>query len=235
MVRALDAVDLDIQDGERVALVGRSGSGKTTLLNILAGLDRPTSGSLSVGGDRIETLNSRELAAYRNERIGVVFQSFQLLANRSALQNVEVPLLLAGLTRRERRSRALQAIDRVGLSHRARHLPAEMSGGEQQRVAVARAIVRRPQLVLADEPTGNLDTGNAQRVMELILEVTRENSAALILITHDRGLAREAATRVHELRDGRMVPDPQVDQAIQNSLSDRQAKIREGNRIEGDT
>ena len=204
LVCALNEVDFEVADGERVALVGRSGSGKTTLLNLLAGLDRPTKGALEVGGQRIENLNSQELAVYRNSKIGVVFQSFQLLPNRTAQQNVEVPLLLGGIKARERRARAMSAIERVGLGHRAAHLPAELSGGEQQRIAIARAIVSQPQLLLADEPTGNLDSANAERVMELILEVAREKSAALILITHDRQLAADVATRVHELKDGRL-------------------------------
>lgn len=201
-VKALDAVDLTVGDAERVALVGRSGSGKTTLLNLLAGLDRPTSGVLRVADQSLGSLNSEALANYRCRDIGVVFQSFQLLPHRSALQNVELPLMLQRVSKRERRERAREALSRVGLDDRATHRPDELSGGEQQRVAVARAIVHRPGLLLADEPTGNLDSKTADQVIELILDVVAETKAAMILITHDRKLAEEAATRIVTMSDG---------------------------------
>lgn len=204
LVRALDQMDLRVNESERVALVGKSGSGKTTLLNLLAGLDSPTSGELVVGGQALSGMNSRQLASYRCRTIGVVFQSFQLLGHCSAQQNVELPLMLQGISPKQRRQLALAALDRVGLDRRAKHLPHELSGGEQQRVAVARAIVHRPGLLLADEPTGNLDSRTAAQVMSLILEVVAETQAALILITHDSRLAVEAATRVLTMRDGRI-------------------------------
>lgn len=211
-VRALDQMDLRVNEAERVALVGKSGSGKTTLLNLLAGLDTPTSGELVVAGHNLSGLNSRDLAHYRCRAIGVVFQSFQLLGHCSARQNVELPLMLQGKSPKERRQLALAAIDRVGLSNRARHLPHELSGGEQQRVAVARAIVHRPGLLLADEPTGNLDSRTAAQIMELMLEVVGETGAALILITHDSRLAAEAATRVLTMKDGRIRSGDEADQ-----------------------
>lgn len=211
-VRALDQMDLRVNEAERVALVGKSGSGKTTLLNLLAGLDTPTSGELVVAGHNLSRLNSRDLAHYRCRAIGVVFQSFQLLGHCSARQNVELPLMLQGKSPKERRQLALAAIDRVGLSNRARHLPHELSGGEQQRVAVARAIVHRPGLLLADEPTGNLDSRTAAQIMDLMLEVVGETGAALILITHDSRLAAEAATRVLTMKDGRIRSGDEADQ-----------------------
>jgi len=203
-VKALDDVDLKVGKTERVALVGRSGSGKTTLLNLLAGLDRPTSGELRVAGKSLSSLDSEALANYRCHDIGVVFQSFQLLPHRTALQNVELPLMLQRVSKRERRELAQQALSRVGLGQRATHRPDELSGGEQQRVAVARAIVHRPGLLLADEPTGNLDSKTAAQVMDLILEVVAETNAAMILITHDRNLAQTAATRIVTMSDGRI-------------------------------
>jgi len=211
-VRALDQMDLRVNEAERVALVGKSGSGKTTLLNLLAGLDTPTSGELVVAGHNLSGLNSRDLAHYRCRAIGVVFQSFQLLGHCSARQNVELPLMLQGKSPKERRQLALAAIDRVGLSNRVQHLPHELSGGEQQRVAVARAIVHRPGLLLADEPTGNLDSRTAAQIMDLMLEVVGETGAALILITHDSRLAAEAATRVLTMKDGRIRSRDEADQ-----------------------
>ena len=206
-VVALDAIDLAVEQGERVALVGRSGSGKTTLLNLLAGLDRPTGGELEVAGCSLASMNSQQLADYRLVQVGVVFQSFQLIAQRSALQNVELPLILAGTNRTERRLKATEALDRVGLAGRMNHRPWEMSGGEQQRVAVARAIVNRPQIVLADEPTGNLDTRTADEVTRLLMEVIAEQNATLVLITHDSNLAEQCAQRVIAMTDGKLVDD----------------------------
>ena len=203
-VKALDEVDFVVDERERLSLVGRSGSGKTTLLNLLAGLDRRTGGELRVADQTLGDLSCRDLAQYRCRDIGVVFQSFQLLPNRNALQNVELPLMLQGKGRKERRELSRQALDRVGLSDRIKHLPSQLSGGEQQRVSVARAIVHRPQLLLADEPTGNLDSRTADQVMELILEIVAETDAAMVLITHDASLAERAGTRTVRLSDGRI-------------------------------
>lgn len=206
-VKALDRVDFAVHDGERVALVGRSGSGKTTLLNLLAGLDTPTGGVLEVGGLSLGTLGSKGLANYRCRQIGVVFQSFQLLPNCSALANVEIPLMIQGVPGGRRRGLAEQAIERVGLKRRQHHRPSQLSGGEQQRIAIARAIVHRPPLLLADEPTGNLDSATADSVTKLILEVVEETAAAMVLITHDATLAKDVSTRMVRLSDGRVAED----------------------------
>ena len=204
-VTALDEIDLKIESGARVGILGRSGSGKTTLLNLLAGLDRPSSGSLSVVDHELGDLNSVELAEYRRETVGVIFQSFQLIPNRSAFQNVELPLILAGVERAERKQRVAEAIDRVGLTRRTRHKPSQLSGGEQQRVAVARAMVMRPKVLLADEPTGNLDSQTAESVTQLMLDVVAEKESTLILITHDQQLAETCCDRIVQLLDGRVL------------------------------
>ncbi len=206
-VKALDRIDLDIQSGDRVGILGRSGSGKTTLLNLLAGLDRPSEGTLEVHGRNLSDLNAAELAQYRRETVGVIFQSFQLIPNRTAFQNIELPLILAGIEHRERKKRVDVALQRVGLEHRIRHQPAQLSGGEQQRVAVARAIVNRPQVLLADEPTGNLDSQAATSITELMLEIVNENNATLILITHDHQLAEACSNRIVQMKDGQLVDE----------------------------
>ena len=203
-VRALDGVSLRVESGERVALQGKSGSGKTTLLNLLAGLDRPSTGQLAVDGQALEQLDSNRLADYRLRKIGVVFQSFQLLPHFSAVQNVELPLMLAGLARQERRAAATLELHRVGLAQRMHHRPYQLSGGEQQRVAIARAIVHRPPVLLADEPIGNLDSHTADQVVALMMEIIEETHAAMLLITHDRQLADRCATRILTLSDGKL-------------------------------
>ena len=201
-VAVLRDVDLLIHRGERVALLGKSGSGKSTLLNLLAALDVPDAGELAVGGVDLHALDSAGLADYRLRSVGIVFQAFHLLPGRSAQENVEWPLTLAGVSRAERRRRAAEALDSVGLSHRLTHRPSKLSGGEKQRVAVARALIQRPPLVLADEPTGNLDTASGAAVMHLIREHVDRAGATLILVTHDRELAEAHAGRVVEMRDG---------------------------------
>lgn len=203
-VAALDQIDLDIESGDRVGILGRSGSGKTTLLNLLSGLDRPSEGTLAVNGHKLSGLNAAELAKYRREIVGVIFQSFQLIPNRSAFQNVELPLILAGVERSERKERVTQSIKRVGLEHRSHHRPSQLSGGEQQRVAVARAIVNRPKVLLADEPTGNLDSQTAASITELMLDIVSENKSTLILITHDHRLAETCSDRIVHMSDGRI-------------------------------
>ena len=209
-VTALDAIDLTIASGARVGVLGRSGSGKTTLLNLLAGLDRPTDGSLSVADCDLQKLTASELAQYRRDTVGVIFQSFQLIPNRSAFQNVELPLILAGADRADRKRRVDGMIDRVGLTKRSRHKPSELSGGEQQRVAVARAMVTKPKVLLADEPTGNLDSQTAQSITELMLEMVEEQDSTLILITHDRHLAESCCDQTLRLLDGRLLDDHNV-------------------------
>ena len=203
-VVALEGINLQVAEGERIALLGRSGSGKTSLVNLLAGLDRPSSGLLEIAGQGLQAMNSADLALYRRDRIGVVFQSFQLIAQRTAQQNVELPLILTGISRRERMRLARESLEKVGLGERLRHRPYQLSGGEQQRVAIARAIVNQPSVLLADEPTGNLDSKTAGTIEELLMKVCEESGATLVLITHDESLATRSADRVYHLRDGRL-------------------------------
>ena len=202
-ITALDAFSINIQQGEKVAILGRSGSGKSTLLNLIAGLDTPTSGSLTVNGKEPAALNSAEKAAFRLKEIGVVFQSFQLIQQRTAYQNIELPLILAGVPLRQRREKVCDLLKSVGMENRSSHRPKQLSGGEQQRIAVARAMVNDPQVILADEPTGNLDTANSKQVMDLMLSMTEARKATLCLITHDESLAQEIADRVILLQDGK--------------------------------
>ncbi len=204
VVTALEGLDLSIEAAERVAILGRSGSGKSTLLHLLGGLDRPTSGDLWVGGKRLAELSDDDLAMYRRTGVGFVFQFFNLVPTLTALQNVELPLTLAGVPRDERRRRAGGLLEQVGLSARWNHRPSELSGGEQQRVSVARALVHDPPLLLADEPTGNLDSKTAGEILNLLGAV---GGKTLLLVTHDRALAQSFATRTVELLDGRKVAD----------------------------
>jgi len=201
-VAALRGVSLDIGRGERVALLGKSGSGKSTLLNLLGGLDRPTTGSIEVDGRELARMRGNELARYRLETVGMIFQSFHLIPSRPALANVELPLVFAGVPARQRRELARRALEAVGLGHRLEHRPAELSGGEQQRVAIARALVNRPGLLLADEPTGNLDSDSAAAVMAILEAHLRDHGATLVLVTHDEELARRCANRILRMRDG---------------------------------
>ena len=204
-ITALDALTINIQQGEKVAILGRSGSGKSTLLNLIAGLDTPTSGSLTVNGKEPAALDSADKAAFRLKEIGVVFQSFQLVQQRTAYQNIELPLILAGVPRQKRREKVRELLKAVGLEKRSRHRPKQLSGGEQQRIAVARAMVNDPQVILADEPTGNLDTVNSQQVMDLILAMTEARNSTLCVITHNESLAKEVTDRVIVLQDGKLV------------------------------
>jgi ABC-type lipoprotein export system ATPase subunit len=204
-VYALRGVSLDVAQGERVALLGKSGSGKSTLLNLLGGLDHATSGSLRVGGLDVDRLSRRALSRFRSATVGMIFQSFNLIPSLSAIQNVELPMIFTGQAPRERRSQAEQALRSVGLGERLHHRPAEMSGGENQRVAVARALVNRPQIILADEPTGNLDSDTAREVMSLILDHVHAHEATLVLVTHDEDLAAASTTRILRLKDGRLL------------------------------
>ena len=192
--------------GEKVALLGRSGSGKSSLLNILGGLDRPTSGSVHVAGRDLAALGGRQLAHYRASTVGMIFQSFHLIASQTALQNVELPMVFTGRTPRERRDAAERALEAVGLADRMRHRPGELSGGERQRVAIARALVNDPQLLLADEPTGNLDTATAETVLKILDENCRVRGVTLLLVTHDEELARRYVDRVLRLQDGALLP-----------------------------
>ena len=201
-VQALDGVSFSIGRGEVVAVMGPSGSGKSTLMNILGCLDRPTSGEYVLDGEPVERLSDDRLAVVRNRKVGFVFQSFNLLSRATALTNVEMPLRYAGV-RRGRRERAKEALQSVGLGDRMTHRPAELSGGQQQRVAIARALVNNPAILMADEPTGNLDSKSGKEIMELLLSLNREHSTTVILITHDPAIAAHAQ-RVIRLKDGKL-------------------------------
>ncbi|MFI7603029.1 ABC transporter ATP-binding protein [Actinoplanes sp. NPDC049681] len=205
-VPALRGVSLTVADGDYLAIVGTSGSGKSTLMHLLGGLDRPTGGTLVIGGRDVTTLSPPEMARLRNEVIGFVFQSFHLLPRTTARDNVALPLVYRGVGRRERRARAAEMLARVGLAHRIDHRPNQMSGGEQQRVAIARALVTAPSVLLADEPTGNLDSTTGESVLAL-LESLNADGVAVVLVTHDR----EVAARAHRqivMRDGLIVDGP---------------------------
>ena len=204
-VHALRDVSLTITEGESVAIMGPSGSGKSTLMNVLGCLDRPTRGSYHLAGQEVSTLDRNELAKLRNRTLGFVFQNFNLLPRTSALENVELPLLYAGLSGRERHKRAREALERVGLADRAHHHSNQMSGGQQQRVAVARALVTRPHLIVADEPTGNLDSRTSVEIMALFQELGR-SGITLLLVTHEPDIARYAS-RVVVMRDGLVQTD----------------------------
>jgi putative ABC transport system ATP-binding protein len=205
-VHALRGVDLAIDRGEFVAIMGSSGSGKSTLLHLLGCLDRPTRGTYRLAGRDVGALDADELAALRNREIGFVFQSFNLIPRTSALENVELPLVYGGVSPSEQRARAREALREVGLGDREHHLPNQLSGGQQQRVAIARAIVGRPSLLLADEPTGNLDSATSVEIIALFQRLNRERGVTVILVTHELDVA-EYAARVVTVRDGRVVSD----------------------------
>jgi ABC-type lipoprotein export system ATPase subunit len=204
-VYALRGVSLEIGAGEHVALLGKSGSGKSTLLNLLGGIDQPTRGGLQVAGRDLERLSGRELARFRSAAVGMVFQSFNLIPSRTALENVELPMIFAGRLPRVRRAEARNALEAVGLGARLHHRPSQLSGGEAQRVAVARSLVNRPEILLADEPTGNLDSATAREVIDLITAHVREQGTTLLLVTHDEELARSCTDRVVRLKDGQVI------------------------------
>jgi putative ABC transport system ATP-binding protein len=208
-VRALDGVDLDVERGEYLAIMGSSGSGKSTLMNVLGCLDTPSGGSYHLNGQAVETMTDDDLAGIRNKEIGFVFQTFNLLARTSALHNVELPLIYRGVARAERRERAAGALARVGLADRARHMPNELSGGQRQRVAIARALVTDPSILLADEPTGNLDSATSEEIMVLFDQLHRGGNT-VVLVTHEADIAAHAARRV-TLRDGKVLSDLRTD------------------------
>jgi putative ABC transport system ATP-binding protein len=202
-VHALRGVSLEIKHGEVVAIMGPSGSGKSTLMNIIGCLDRPTAGEYYLDGELVSDLNDDQLAKIRNRKVGFVFQNFNLLSRSSALLNVELPLRYAGL-KEDRHKRAAEALEAVGLKDRMDHKPMELSGGQQQRVALARAIINNPAIIMADEPTGNLDSKSGKEIMKLLLELNKESGTTLIIVTHDPTIA-EKTERVIRLYDGRVV------------------------------
>lgn len=213
-VKALEDIDLEVGAGDFLALMGPSGSGKTTLLNIIAGLDKPTSGSVRVGGAEVHKMREDELAGWRNRHIGFVFQTFNLIPVLSAFENVELPLLLTRLSGRERRDHVLTALKLVGLSDRADHYPRQLSGGEEQRVAIARAIVTDPTIILADEPTGNLDARSAEEVLALLRRLNEQLGKTVILVTHDARAAHYAKAMRHLDKGILLRPEAKSERAI---------------------
>jgi putative ABC transport system ATP-binding protein len=207
LIRAVDEITLEVRAGEFLSLLGSSGSGKSTLLNLMAGLDRPTSGAIFSQGRNLSALNSLELARYRSRDVGMVFQSFNLLPRMNLQENVELPLRLAEVERGERARRVQEALERVRLEKRLTHRPSELSGGEQQRAALARALVNRPALLLADEPTGNLDSATGESIMALLREIQHSLGMTIVLVTHERPLAEKFADRIAFVADGKLVSD----------------------------
>jgi predicted ABC-type transport system involved in lysophospholipase L1 biosynthesis ATPase subunit len=204
-VSVLRGASLEVGAGERVAVLGKSGSGKSTLLHLIGGLDVPTSGQIVVAGRDLGHISRNERAEFRLATVGIIFQAFHLIPNRSAVENVELPMMFAAIPVWERRRQATAALEAVGLGHRLKHRPAELSGGERQRVAVARALVNRPRLLLADEPTGNLDSSTGAEVTDEILRQVKMLGAALVLVTHDGELAARSSDRVLHMQDGVLV------------------------------
>ena len=207
LIRAVDGISISVPSGEFIALLGTSGSGKSSLLNLIAGLDRPTSGTVIVEGNNLAALSREGLALHRLRTVGMVFQSFNLIPSMTVIENVELPLRFAEVERGKRDSLAREALDRVGLSRRLDHRPSELSGGEQQRTALARALINRPRLLLADEPTGNLDSRTGTEIMHLIREFNDSLGMTVVMVTHERALAEQYAQRLIFLADGKLVDD----------------------------
>ena len=224
LIRAVDGVSLEIPAGQFVALLGASGSGKSSLLNLIAGLDRPTTGAVSVEGRNLAELSREELAQHRLRTVGMVFQSFNLIPSMTVLENVELPMRFAEVDEKQRESRLREALVRVGLSARQHHRPSELSGGEQQRVGLARALINRPRILLADEPTGNLDSRMGTEILNLILECNQSLGMTVVMVTHERSLAERYAQRMVFLADGKLSGDPQGIVAT---------PLPEGNALEG--
>jgi putative ABC transport system ATP-binding protein len=207
VIRAVDGISLEVPSGEFLALLGSSGSGKSSMLNLIAGLDRPTLGSVFVQDRDLAKLSREDLAKYRLHVVGMVFQSFNLIASMTVIENVELPLRFAEVDRGQRQTLAREALERVGLRARIDHRPAELSGGEQQRAALARALINRPKLLLADEPTGNLDSRTGTEIMDMLREFNRELGMTVVMVTHERALAEKYAERMVFLADGKLIED----------------------------
>jgi len=223
VIRAVDGISLEIGGGEFVALLGTSGSGKSSLLNLIAGLDHPTAGNVIVQGSNLAQLSRTELAKYRLHTVGMVFQSFNLIPSMTLLENVELPLRFAEVERSKRKALAEQSLEQVGLKARLRHRPVELSGGEQQRASLARALINKPKLLLADEPTGNLDSHTGGEIMNLIREFNESLGMTVIMVTHERNLAERYTRRMIFLSDGKLVDD-QLNGSLRESVS--QGEIR---------
>ena len=207
VIKAVDGVSLSIKTGEFAALLGTSGSGKSTLMNLIAGLDRPSSGAVVVEGRDLAKMSSEELAVYRRLAVGMVFQSFNLITTMTLAENVELPMRFAEVDRAERENRVTEALTHVGLAPRSGHRPSELSGGEQQRAAIARALVNRPRLLLADEPTGNLDSKTGTGIMDLIRDLNQRLGMTVVMVTHERPLAERYASRLIFLSDGKLAEE----------------------------
>jgi len=207
VIRAVDGVSLEVGRGEFLALLGSSGSGKSSLLNLIAGLDRPTSGAVIVNGKNLAEMSSEALSRYRRHSVGMVFQAFNLVGTMTLLENVELPMRFAEAAREQRLARAREALQRVGLGERMTHRPSQLSGGEQQRAALARALANRPSVLLADEPTGNLDSRTGSEILDLLRECNQRLGMTLVLVTHERSLAERYAKRLVFLADGKVVGD----------------------------
>jgi putative ABC transport system ATP-binding protein len=219
-VTALHNVGIEIQKGEFVALMGPSGSGKSTLLHLIAAMDRPTGGQIAVLGEDLRALSDREIARWRNDHVGFVFQSFNLIPVLTALENVELPLKLTKLSKKERIEHARTALKLVGLDDRLSHLPKQLSGGQEQRVAIARAIVTDPDLILADEPTGNLDAGSANEVLSLLAKLNKDFGKTIVMVTHDPHAAKYA-TKIRYLEKGELLPEGQVPEDWSGTIAAR--------------
>jgi ABC-type lipoprotein export system ATPase subunit len=217
LIRAVDGVSVEVRSGEFVALLGSSGSGKSSVLNLIAGLDRPTSGSVIVHERDLAKMSREELARYRLKTVGMVFQSFNLIASMTLAENVELPMRFAEIERGRRDGLAREALARVGLQSRMNHRPSELSGGEQQRAALARALINRPQLLLADEPTGNLDSRTGTEIMNMVREFNQQLGMTVVMVTHERALAERYAQRLIFLADGKLVSDEANSAAVANA------------------
>ncbi len=217
-VAALRSVSFSVESGDFVAIVGKSGSGKSTLLNLIGGMDKPSTGVITVAGKVISEMSSDQLAAYRRQSVGMIFQSFNLIANMSAWENVALPMLFSGASESKRLERAKTLLDMVGLSHRVEHRPTELSGGEQQRVAIARALVNDPYFLLADEPTGNLDSRTSDEIVRLLQDIHKQGKTVL-MITHDLSLAELLATRIITLKDGDIISDDTRSDAVPKAFN----------------